>query len=61
MNDSETLRTYGARTDAYAVFKGMLDAGNPPDAWADLLAAASGLVATEPLAASRTRGHEPGG
>jgi toxin YhaV len=37
VNDSETLRTYGSKTDAYAVFKTMLDAGNPPDDWADLI------------------------
>lgn len=41
VNDRETLRTYGARTDAYAVFRGMLDQGNPPEAWDQLLAEAS--------------------
>ena len=34
VNDETTLRTYGAKTDAYKVFKGMLDDGNPPDDWA---------------------------
>jgi toxin YhaV len=29
VNDSETLRTYGSRTDAYVVFRGML-AGRQP-------------------------------
>lgn len=38
VNDDTTLRTYGSRTDAYAVFKGMLDKGNPPDDWAALRA-----------------------
>lgn len=33
VNDSETLRTYGSKTDAYVVFKGMLDDGRPPDDW----------------------------
>ncbi|GGE07635.1 hypothetical protein GCM10011390_28360 [Aureimonas endophytica] len=33
VNDENTLRTYGARTDAYRVFKGMLDDGHPPDDW----------------------------
>ncbi|MGU3541125.1 type II toxin-antitoxin system YhaV family toxin [Methylobacterium sp. A54F] len=42
VNDGSTLRTYGAKTDAYHVFKGMLDRGNPPDDWAALLAASSG-------------------
>jgi toxin YhaV len=37
VNDSETLRTYGAKSDAYAVFKAMLDRGNPPEDWDDLL------------------------
>lgn len=41
VNDDTTLRTYGSRTDAYAVFAGMLDKGNPPDDWATLLQAAS--------------------
>ncbi len=30
VNDESTLRKAGARTDAYAVFKSMLDAGDPP-------------------------------
>lgn len=37
VNDSNTLRTYGSKTDAYYVFKGMLDNGNPPDSWEDLM------------------------
>ncbi|UHS55970.1 type II toxin-antitoxin system YhaV family toxin [Agrobacterium vaccinii] len=41
VNDENTLRTYGAKTDAYAVFKGMLEDGNPPDTWETLLEAAA--------------------
>lgn len=41
VNDENTLRTYGAKSDAYAVFRKMLDSGNPPDEWAGLMAAAS--------------------
>jgi len=41
VNDENTLRTYGAKSDAYAVFRKMLDGGNPPDDWAALMAAAS--------------------
>jgi toxin YhaV len=41
VNGENTLRTHGARTDAYAVFGKMLSSGNPPDDWADLLKAAS--------------------
>jgi len=36
VNDASTLRAYGARRDAYAVFKAMLDKGNPPDSWGGL-------------------------
>lgn len=31
VNDEQTLRAYGSKTDAYATFRGMLDGGNPPD------------------------------
>ena len=37
VNDRDTLRTYGSKTDAYAVFKAMLDKGNPPDDWEALV------------------------
>lgn len=37
VNDSTTLRTYGSKSDAYAVFKAMLDKGNPPEDWDALL------------------------
>ena len=36
VNDENSLRTYGARTDAYAVFKKRLKDDNPPDGWDDL-------------------------
>ncbi|RUM07431.1 type II toxin-antitoxin system YhaV family toxin [Rhizobium chutanense] len=49
VNDETTLRTYGAKTDAYKVFKGMLDDGNPPDDWAALHKAASERPAVERL------------
>lgn len=41
VNDDKTLRTYGSKTDAYAVFKAMLEDGNPPDSWEDLRKIAS--------------------
>lgn len=47
VNDETTLRAYGAKSDAYAVFRKMLDKGNPPDDWAALLAAASSEDARE--------------
>lgn len=40
VNDEDSKRTYGSRMDAYAVFKKMLDKGNPPDDWDALLKAA---------------------
>jgi toxin YhaV len=41
VNDENSLRTYGSKSDAYATFKHMLDGGNPPDDWETLLKAAS--------------------
>jgi toxin YhaV len=41
VNDQTTLRAYGAKTDAYAAFRKMLDKDNPPDDWAALLETAS--------------------
>ncbi len=40
VNDVSTLRAYGSKTDAYAVFKTMLAGGNPPDDFDALLAEA---------------------
>ena len=37
VNDTDTLRARGSRADVYAVFKGMLDNGNPPDNFDALL------------------------
>ncbi len=31
VNDDQTLRAYGSRSDAYATFKSMLESGHPPD------------------------------
>jgi len=39
VNDSDTLRTYGHKNDAYAVFRKMLARGNPPNDWEALLKA----------------------
>jgi toxin YhaV len=41
VNDADTKRTYGSSSDAYAVFKKMVENGNPPNGWAQLEAAAS--------------------
>jgi toxin YhaV len=37
MNDSETLRKAGGRTDPYAIFFQMLERGRPPSDWDALL------------------------
>jgi toxin YhaV len=37
VNDANTLRKAGSRTDPYSVFTQMLQAGNPPDDWDDLM------------------------
>lgn len=47
VNDETTLRTYGAKTDAYKIFKGMLEDGNPPDDWAALRKIASDQAAVD--------------
>ena len=49
VNDTKTLRTYGSKTDAYAVFRSMLDRDTPPDDWVALLKAASEATATTRL------------
>jgi toxin YhaV len=40
VNDEDSKRAYGSRTDAYLVFNRMLTRGTPPDAWTDLIAEA---------------------
>lgn len=47
VNDESSLRTYGSKTDAYKVFKSMLDGGDPPDDWEALYKAASAKAATD--------------
>ncbi len=37
VNDEDTKRAYGSRSDAYRVFGKMLSAGRPPDDWPALL------------------------
>lgn len=51
VNDEKTKRTYGASTDAYKVFKGMLNAGNPPNDWKALYKACTTSQTKERLAA----------
>jgi toxin YhaV len=37
VNDENSKRAYGSKTDAYLIFQKMLDKGNPPNNWDDLL------------------------
>lgn len=39
VNDEQTLRSAGSKSDPYAVFEKMLGRGNPPDDWNALIAA----------------------
>lgn len=54
VNDAQSLRAYGSRSDAYGVFRSMLDKGDPPDSW-DALAAAAG-AASETSSAAKPAG-----
>lgn len=42
VNDENTLRSSGSKSDPYAVFQRMLQRGYPPDDWAALAAEAKG-------------------
>lgn len=37
VNDTDTKRAYGSKSDAYRVFQAMLASGHPPDDWDQLL------------------------
>jgi toxin YhaV len=50
VNDADTLRVDGSRSDAYAVFRSMLDKERPPDDWRALL-----IEADNPHASKRSR------
>ena len=39
VNDENTLRSSGSKSDPYAVFQKMLQRGHPPDDWAALISA----------------------
>lgn len=39
VNDENTLRSSGSKSDPYAVFQKMLERGHPPDDWAALVSA----------------------
>lgn len=39
INDTQTLRSHGSKSDPYTVFRKMLKKGDPPDDWSALLSA----------------------
>lgn len=51
VNDATTLRTYGKKADAFAVFAAMLNDGNPPDGWDKLVNACKNM---EPVTLAAT-------
>jgi len=54
VNDEGSMRARGSRTDVYAVFSQMLDRGNPPDDWEDLL-----RIAVDPESLRRLQSLQP--
>lgn len=55
VNDSNSLRKAGSKTDPYAVFKSMLTSGEPPNSFPELMRAAKELSAPERPGASKKR------
>lgn len=44
VNDTGTLRNTGSKTDPYEVFRRMLERGNPPDSWRELVAGSASEI-----------------
>jgi toxin YhaV len=44
VNDKNSKRAYESHTDAYRIFRKMLESGHPPDDWDDLLQEAQSTV-----------------
>ncbi|MGR3274080.1 type II toxin-antitoxin system YhaV family toxin [Acaryochloris marina NIES-2412] len=44
VNDEKSKRAYESNTDAYKVFRKMLESGHPPDDWNDLLQETKGEI-----------------
>jgi len=55
VNDENSLRTYGSKTNAYAVFEKLLENGNPPNGLDTLLAEARPLVAEKFLGSAKVQ------
>jgi toxin YhaV len=48
VNDEGTLRKAGSKTDPYAIFRAMLDSGNPPATMAELLVVSAKAETSHP-------------
>jgi toxin YhaV len=55
VNDEGTLRKTGAKSDPYQVFQSMLEAGDPPRSFPELIRRSKKFTARLPSAPARTR------
>jgi len=55
VNDEDSLRKAGSRTDPYAIFRNMLVSGNPPSSMDQLLRASNEIPQTDTGLGSRPR------
>jgi toxin YhaV len=55
VNDENSKRAYGSKTDAYLIFKKMLESGCPPNDWESLLQNAKTEAQTDLLAKVTTK------
>jgi toxin YhaV len=46
MNDENSLRKSGAKTDPYRIFQKMLESGRPPSDWSQLVDESAGLASS---------------
>jgi len=60
VNDDTTLRAYGSKSDAYAVFKKALDKKRPPDDWDALKKEATGSQERLSVAAKGSQAEKAG-
>lgn len=60
VNDDATLRAYGSKSDAYAVFKKMLDKKRPPNDWDALKKEATAGQARLSVAATGSEAEKTG-
>ncbi|MDP3895631.1 MAG: type II toxin-antitoxin system YhaV family toxin [Mesorhizobium sp.] len=59
VNDEDSLRTYGSKSDAYSVFRAMLERDSPPDDWRALMIEAAAAKARLEKALGAARDATP--